>query len=490
MKLSKSDYVLGLRCPNALRFKKFHPEIEQEKNEAILEQGTKVGELACDKFPGGVRINAKPWEDAAVDETIDAINKNAPYIYEATLKTPTDEYCAVDILKNNNDGTWDIIEVKSVTEVHKYHFFDVSFQRYVFDKCGIKIRDCYILTLDNTYVRHGALDVQQLFKLNYANDDMQSLETVENEIKRIRAFLNGPELGIAISKAKCGNCAAFGFECAYKHHCWANVPEYSVFDVFRGKKADDMYDKYGADIANLPESVYCEQQHKGDIESFLSDAEITNVDGLKDFVSTLKYPLYFLDYESISPAVPLFDNSRAFQHICFQYSLHVIREKGGAIEHYEYLHDKQTDPRPELIKHLIADCGTDGSVIVYNKSFEESKNKDMMRDFPQYADALDKINARIVDLLIPFRERLIYKPCQNGSASIKKTLPAFVPSMSYENLGIHKGDEASEAFLSFVNGEQTNEETNKMMNDLREYCGQDTMAMVELLNVIYKKIDE
>ena len=302
--------------------------------------------------------------------------------------------------------------------------------------------------------------------------------------------MNGPELGIAISKAKCGNCAAFGFEFAYKHHCWANVPEYSVFDVFRGKKADDMYDKYGADIANLPESVYCEQQHKGDIECFLADAEITNVDGLKDFVSTLKYPLYFLDYESISPAVPLFDNSRAFQHICFQYSLHVIREKGGAIEHYEYLHDKQTDPRPELIKHLIADCGTDGSVIVYNKSFEESKNKDMMRDFPQYADALDKINARIVDLLIPFRERLIYKPCQNGSASIKKTLPAFVPSMSYENLGIHKGDEASEAFLSFVNGEQTNEETNKMMNDLREYCGQDTMAMVELLNVIYKKIDE
>lgn len=489
MKISKSDYVLGIKCPNALWFKKYRKDLEQEKNQAVLDNGTAVGELACDRFSGGVRITAKPWEDAAIKQTKSAISDNAPFIYEATLSTDAGEYCAVDILRNNNDGTWDIIEVKSTTAPHDYHYIDASFQRYVFTKCGIKIRNCFIMTLNPEYVRHGDLDLEQLFALHDVTDDLQDIETVQHEIERIRTVLDGPELGVAISKTKCSKNTFY--ECPYKNHCWHNVPQYSVFDAFKGVVADKVYSEYGADLSNVPVDIRANQSHPGDIEAFLKNTDVINKDVLRDFTNGLRWPLYFLDYESIMSAVPMFDNSRPYQQICFQFSLHVQREPGAELEHYEYLHNESgTDPRPGLIKKLIETIGDTGSVIVYNQIFEQGRNTEMAQDFPEYAEQLMAINERMLDLLIPFRARGLYRPCQNGSASIKQTLPAFVPEMSYENLGIHNGDEASKNFMDFMTGKQTPEQTKEMMANLHEYCGQDTMAMVRLLEVIQNIIKE
>jgi hypothetical protein len=252
-----------------------------------------------------------------------------------------------------------------------------------------------------------------------------------------------------------------------------------------------MYAAYGADLENVPVEEHCRQMNKGDIEAYLTGAEIVNKAVLQEFIGQLQWPLYFLDYESIMPAVPMFDNSRPYQQICFQFSLHVQRTLGGELEHYEYLHNESgTDPRPGLIKKLIETIGDTGSVVVYNQGFEQGRNTEMARDFPEYADQLLAINERMIDLLKPFKERGLYRPCQNGSASIKQTLPAFVPEMSYENLGIHNGTEASDQFMNFMIGKQTPAQTAEMMQNLHEYCGQDTIAMVQLLDVVQNAIKE
>lgn len=484
-RISKSDYVLGIKCPCALWFKKYRKELQPEINQALFDRGSEIGLLAQNRFPGGTVITAMPWDYEAIYRTQDAIRANEPYIYEATLGTETGEYCAVDILRNNDDGTWDIIEVKSTTHPHDYHIIDASFQRYVFTQCGIKIRKCFIMTLNPEYVRHGNIDLDELFVLHDVTEELQDTETVQKETSRIRAILDGPEPGITISKTKCSRF----YECGYKCHCWKKIPEYSVFDAFKGALADDIYTKYGVSVGNLPSWIRAQQMHPGDIEAFLGNTTIIHPTILKNFTDNLRWPLYYLDYESIMPAVPMFDNSRPYQQICFQFSLHVQRTPGGELEHYEYLHnDPNTDPRPGLIKKLIETIGDTGSVIVYNQSFEEGRNTEMARDFPEYAEQMQAINARMVDLLIPFRERGLYKPCQNGSASIKQTLPAFVPEMSYENLEIHNGTEASEQFMAFMTGKQTTEQTKQMMSNLHEYCGQDTMAMVRLLDVIQDTI--
>ncbi|MBP9999467.1 MAG: DUF2779 domain-containing protein [Proteobacteria bacterium] len=482
LKISKSDYVLGIKCPNALWFKKHRKDLSPVIDQAVLDTGNMVGELARSRFHGGINITAKPWEAEAITQTKSAMTENVHYIYEATLETDTGAYCAVDILRNNNDGSWDIIEVKSTTSPRDYHLIDASFQRYVFTQCGVNIRNCYILTLNPEYSRHGALDIYELFTLHDITDNLQDADTVQSEVARIRTILDGPELGIAISKVKCNRF----YECGYKRHCWRNIPEYSVFDAFRGATADEIYAEYGADLRNIPAEVRNKQMHQGDIEAFLDNVDVINKDILRNFTNNLRWPLYYLDYESIMPAVPMFDNSRPYQQICFQFSLHVQRTPGGELEHYEYLHhDPKTDPRPGLIKNLITTIDNTGSVIVYNQGFEQGRNSEMARDFPEYAGQLNAINDRMVDLLMPFKKRGLYRPCQNGSASIKQTLPAFVPEMSYADMGIHNGTEASAQFVDFMAGKQTPDETKQMMTNLHEYCGQDTMAMVRLLEVIF-----
>lgn len=273
MKISKSDYVLALKCPNAIWFKKFRKDLQQELNTAVLERGTAVGELACAKYPGGERITAKPWEVAAVTQTRHALEHNAPYIYEATLATDSDEYCAIDILCNNHDGTWDIIEVKSTTRPHDYHYLDASFQRYVFTKCGVAIRNCYILTLNPEYLRHGELNIQELFTEHDVTTELQDIDNVATEVERIRNILNSPELGIAISKTKCNKF----YGCGYKCHCWRDIPPYSLFDAFKGALADEVYATYGADLHNVPCAFYQKQMHVGDIEAFLNDTETTKI---------------------------------------------------------------------------------------------------------------------------------------------------------------------------------------------------------------------
>ena len=313
-KISKSDYVLGIKCPNALWFKKFRKDLQPEMDQVVLDQGKEIGFFAQMVFPGGEEIIAKPWEYGAAEHTRDAIKANVPYIYEATLETSTGEYCAADILRNNRDGTWDIIEVKSTTKPHDYHYLDASFQRYVFTQSGINIRKCFIMTLNPEYIRQGDVNFEELFSLYDVTEDLQDIKTVKNLVTRLRQVLDMPSLGVAISKTKCNRF----YECGYKCHCWKNIPPYSVFDAFKGTIADEVYSEYGADLRNVPAAVRSKQMHPGDIEAFLNNTDVViNKKILRDFVNSLRYPLYFLDYESIMSAVPMFDNSRPYQQICF-----------------------------------------------------------------------------------------------------------------------------------------------------------------------------
>ncbi|MBN1281913.1 MAG: DUF2779 domain-containing protein [Alphaproteobacteria bacterium] len=518
MKLSKSDYLLGVKCPSALWYKKYCPDLKPDKpkNESVLKSGTEVGELARKRFAGGILIDADSWTDEALQKTSDIMSGSAPVVffrdyyetkdseaesdneivYEGVVSTQTGEYCASDILRNNNDGTWDLIEVKSTTSLKNQgvgprggarkdsHIVDISFQRYVFEKAGIKINRCIIMTLNKEYVRHGDLDLNQLFIEHDVTNEIDELITIERNINHLREILAGPELGIAITKTKCQNTF---YECPFLSHCWKNVPKYSVFNAFAAPDCDRIYNQYGtADITKISEEPKSEIK-KLEIECFLNNSEHVDKNALKQFVNNLQYPLYFLDYESINSPVPLFDNSHPYQQICFQFSLHVLEKPGAELKHYEFLYDKPTDPRPELIKKLIEYCGDSGSIIVYYQPFEKTRNKEMADAFPKYADDLLAINDRIIDLIIPFKQHHLYSHKQNGSASIKKTLPAFT-KLSYEGMEIANGAQASEQFLNFINGKQTPTDTQNMLTALSKYCEQDTFAMVELLRVIEEYI--
>jgi hypothetical protein len=187
----------------------------------------------------------------------------------------------------------------------------------------------------------------------------------------------------------------------------------------------------------------------------------------------------------MATAVPIFDNTRPYQQFVFQYSLHVQDKPNGELKHYEYLAQADgTDPRIGFVEQLIKDCGTTGDVIVYNAGFERGKLNDLIEVFPQYHKQLQAIIDRIVDLMIPFRERWYYLPEMRGSYSIKQVLPALVPELSYKDLEISEGGTASNTFAEMVMGSFWGD-IQKTRNDLLEYCKLDTYAMVKILEKLY-----
>ncbi|MDA8626417.1 DUF2779 domain-containing protein [Flavobacteriaceae bacterium] len=206
---------------------------------------------------------------------------------------------------------------------------------------------------------------------------------------------------------------------------------------------------------------------------------------MRNFTRGLSYPLYFLDFETIGPAIPKYNGTRPYQQLVFQYSLHTQENYSSNILHKEYLADPTKDPRIGFIEQLIQDCGTSGDILVYNIGFERGKINDLIEVFPQHSNKLNSIVSRLKDLMIPFQQKWYYTPEMKGSYSIKYVLPAMVPELSYNDLDIKEGGAASNTFLSLVNGtfDGDFEETRRQ---LLEYCKLDTYAMVKILEKLYQ----
>lgn len=206
-------------------------------------------------------------------------------------------------------------------------------------------------------------------------------------------------------------------------------------------------------------------------------------------MSKLQYPLYFFDYETMQGMVPYFDGQRPYQQVPFQFSLHVIREPGAEPEHIEYLHADNTNPAPAVAEQLVEVLGTEGTILAWNMSFEKSVNTDIGRMFPKYEKQMERINARVVDLMVPFKAKWYDDPRFEGSASIKKVLPVLCPELSYGELGIQEGNTAQRTWMEVVlDGKRPDEKTH-VLADLREYCKMDTWAMVKIFYVL-QGIDE
>lgn len=216
--------------------------------------------------------------------------------------------------------------------------------------------------------------------------------------------------------------------------------------------------------------------------------EVVNIPALTEFLNDIEYPVYFLDYETVMNAIPLYEGTRPYQQVPFQYSVHVLNAPDDeVIEHRSFIHTETSDPRRAFAEKLIEDCGANGSVVVYFQNFEESRNKELARDFPDLADGINAISARMVDIFKPFQQRWLYNPAQAGSASLKVVLPTFT-DISYADMEIGNGEQALNEYLAFATGFKTDpDELEALWKALDVYCEQDTYAMVELLDVLYQK---
>ena len=485
LSLSKSTYCKCVQCEKMLWLEKYKPKSATPMdNESVLETGKQVGELAKGLFGEYTDIPYSDNFNSRLEKTKTLLQDKPNIITEASF-VYDNNFCSVDILKNDSDGV-EIYEVKSSTKIKDINIDDISYQYFVLSNLGLNVKKAALVYINNEYIRGKELDITELFKIEDLTDTaIEKQEEIRFNIDSFNNFMekhgrdNEPRFDI---DKRCFD----PYTCAFWEYCTRDLPRPNVFDI-RGMQKRTKFKKYHEgkisfqDLEN--EKINPKYLEQIDFELNNREPKIEKP-AIQEVLNSLNYPLYFIDYETCQYAIPKYEGTKPYQQIPFQYSLHIIQEEDAPIEHREYLADiNDKNPVRTFAESMIRDMpDTDGSVIVYNKFFEATRNKEISEMYPDLKEEMERINNNIVDLMVPFQKRKYYTKEMKGSYSIKYVLPALYPddpALNYHGLDlVHNGGEASHAFLSLKG--KNSEEQKTLKDSLLKYCELDTYAMVKI----------
>ncbi len=480
--LTKTDYLRYLHCPIHLWLHKHEPhklpnhEIDPQLK-WIFEQGNMVEAHARKLFPEGQLV--KGHSEVSAERTKELIEAGATVIFQATA-IADGVMAMADILRfDPQTKAWDIFEVKSATEVKDEYVHDVCFQRLAFRKAGYAIGRLHLVHVNGEYMRLGDVDPVQFLAMEDLAERADVLEgTVERGVADALALIAHETLPPR-GEVTC-TCAPKSCPCL--QHCWPDLPAYSIFDLthIHVKKAQELYKAGIRMITDLPADFTLTKAQASQMTCVRTGKPIIEAARIHAALADLKYPIHFFDYETFFPAIPLFDGYKPYQQMVFQFSLHILRTPESELEHKECLVMELADPVPTILAALMEHMDNEGTVMVWNKSFEMNRNKEMAASHPAFAQLLHSINDRVFDLMEIFRKHLYVHPDFRGSCSIKDILPVLVPHLSYKALAIQEGGTASLSWYRMLTDGRADDERRKTCADLIEYCKLDTLAMVEI----------
>jgi hypothetical protein len=475
----------GLQCPKALWLSKNRRDLATEpdqRRQNLFATGHRVGDLAKQLFPGGAEVEYRQSDyQGMVDETAQ-LTQNENAIYEGSFST-NGVFVRADILvKNGSD--WDIYEVKATASTKAVHKPDVAIQWYVIGQ-HLPLKRAFLVHLDTSYVRSGDLDIQGLFTIDDITEAVQAEQaSIEDNLNDLEQVLVRGEPDILIG-THCNN----PYECDFHAYCWRDVPYPSVLDLCRlnGDKKFEHYHKGVVTYEDAKHHIDLNAVQTLQVNTALSREPHIDTEAINGYLSEVRYPINFLDFETFQDAIPRFDGQGPYKNIPFQYSLHILHEN-GELEHKEFLADETEDPRLRLTRQLLEDITDEGTIFAFHQSFEIGVINALAKHFDQYAAKLTALIGRFKDLEIPFNKLMYYHPDFHGSFSIKSVLPALFPrdpELDYKNLDIQSGDIAMDIFPRLQEIDDP-EAKAAIKESLLAYCHLDTLAMVK----IWEKLNE
>jgi predicted RecB family nuclease len=385
----------------------------------------------------------------------------------------------VDVLHRRRDGRWRLVEVKSTTGVKEHHLEDVAIQSRVVSGCGVDLASTCLAHINRSYVfQGGTVDPRRFFKIRNLTRRIEQPDLVFQLRSQFRvlAMPTAPDLPTG------PHCTA-PVTCEFYEHCNAPKPSDHIGYLPRLRaSAMEQLEELGIDsIQNIPDDFELSEIQRR-AATCVQTRQPWFSPELRGVLGELAYPLFFMDFESVNPAVPRFPGMRPYDQLPFQFSVHVLREPGTELEHFEFLATDASDPRREFISSLSHALGESGSIVVYS-SFESQRLSNLAVWLPEHAERINAIQSRLFDLLPIVREHT-YHPAYAGSYSIKSVLPALVPEMTYDGMEVANGQDAGIAWESLVRGGLDCGECERISKALLDYCGLDTLALVRLLEVL------
>lgn len=485
--LTKSDYLRFRQCPRQLWLHKnrkdlLSGEVDAGK-QAIFDNAFEVEEQAYRLFPGGEQAFDEHFGQA-LKRTEILIRRQVPAIFQPTFSRGQ-LFCRCDILAfDPKRKEWDIYEVKSSTEVKDEHLYDVAFQDICLREAGLAIGRIHIVHINNKYVRQGAVEPDKLLTIADRTEEARALtKEVERGIQlALGALRLTGEPDVRILK-QCSD----PYDCPFIDYCWRRIPDHSIYEVnLTEEKLRELLDEGIMLAKDMPDGLATRVIKKRYVEALKAGQALIDGAAIRGRLAEMKYPLHFLDYETYSSPIPLFDGYRPYQQIPFQYSLDIKRLPDAPVEHHEFLATAAGDPVPALAAALTGAIGPKGSVVSWNASFESGRNEEMAAMRPEFREFFSSVNGRMFDPMFVFRDGEYADPGFHGSASLKAVLPVLAPELSYGDLEIQEGGTASASWPRLIGGTLSPVEKAKLRDDMLAYCGRDTFAMVRIVEILEK----
>lgn len=443
--------------------------------------GDNVNKVAQAQYPDGVLVSYDHGANAAVEDTRRLLSEQpGTPIFEATFKAQ-DVLARVDILKPCSEG-YELIEVKSSTSVKDHYYADSAVQTWVLECAGIPVKAIYLCHINNQFVYPGNGDYRDLFHYEDITEEVRELSrAVPQWVEHYREMLDSGEPEIEM-----GDQCTDPYSCPFIDYCRGEETEYPLRYMPRPRGTRQVLDALTAegieDIRDIPEGRLSNEKQK-----WVRRVTITGEPELRPEaveVGEYGYPRYYLDFETIQFAVPIWEGTSPYKALPFQWSCH-IELASGELQHKEYLDISGNAPMRTCAESLIEVIGEEGPIFAYG-SYEKTVLNALIARYSDLAEDLHKLKERLVDLL-PILRKTYYHPDMLGSWSIKNVLPTMAPHLDYGTLGdVQDGSAAGTTYLQIINPETDTAECQRLARELLAYCEHDTLAMVELVKYLSK----
>jgi hypothetical protein len=474
--ITKSDFLNAMACPKLgwqLRNEREagEPSISDlSLDERFrLEQGNEVHTRARSIYPRGRVIEERGMRRAVAATKAAIAAPEVKTIFEGAFLA--DGLAArADILRRVKAG-WHLMEIKSSCNDRPEFIDDMAYTAMVLWQAGLDVRRISIVLVSKAYGL-GMKDGDLFAQTDHTGDVLERAAEFLAEVpetKRVFLQARSPRKALSFECRSCDiwpDCVGKGI----KNHIF-RLPRLSR------SKFESLYEQGIVRIDEIPATFPLTRHQAAVREAIHRKGPVVGA-GLPKALRSIAWPAHYLDFETIMTAIPFYPDVAPFTQIPTQYSVHRCTAPGQIAGHSEYLADPSRDCRRNLAERLIADLPGKGSIIVYS-NFEKGVIGGLADRYPDLADPLSAIVERLVDLEVIIRMHFCH-PDFGGRTSIKVTLPALVPGMTYSGLEISEGGTAMAAFAYLALGRYEEEEGLKVKRDLLEYCKQDTLAMVRL----------
>jgi CRISPR/Cas system-associated exonuclease Cas4 (RecB family) len=494
--ISKSRFLQYLECPKDAWFRLHTPDLPEfevsTSEQGRMDQGNDVESYAkqLGVFKGFVEVKSRGFKEfqAEVDSYL---NLKVPAIYQPSFVADGFIVRCDFLVWNKQTIKWDLYEVKGTNSKKddggpRDHISDLAFQTIVLERYGVQVGEKYIVHLNDEYIRGEEIEVEKLFIINESTEQVEekipetkeAMEKCKEYLNREKEPANGCECHLY---GRSNHCATF----ARSH---PEIPEYSVHDLSRiGQSPARLIELVNEGIYKIEDIVdaseFSENQ-QNQIHTHKTGEVVIDAEGIKRILDGYSYPLYFFDYETFAPAVPVFPGYGTYQRIPIQFSLHVIDIEGGELRHLDYVHTENSDPSVSVAKLLAEMIDPKGTVLAWNFGFEKSVTKELALRLPEYEKVLNRICDQMQDLRDVFSKQLYVHKDFHGSSGVEAIMQVLLPEMNYDHLPYTGSDVGYVWWNDIVNDGEDSTDRIEMIRLIREYCKQDTLVMVKIWEVL------